>query len=112
MSVSAFMALSTVFHSINSLDNSPFSDSVLPVLCLPYWSFQLYICMKVSFSPDIILCSSLGLKHQLTASSIFVVVGFVLFFPLSQANVVVVIFVVLTRWFEGIYPKTRNDSLV
>ena len=40
-SVSVFMALSAVFHSINSPDNSPFSDSVLPVLSLPYWSFQL-----------------------------------------------------------------------
>ena len=37
-----FMALSTVFHSITSPDNSPFSDSVFPVLFLPYWSFQLY----------------------------------------------------------------------
>ena len=33
------MALSTVFHSINSPDNSPLSHSVLPVLFLPYWSF-------------------------------------------------------------------------
>ena len=45
VSVSVFMALSTVFHSINSPDNSPFSDSVLPVLSLPYWSFQLYISL-------------------------------------------------------------------
>ena len=43
VSVSVFMALSTVFHSINSPDNSPFSHSVLPVLSLPYWSFQLYV---------------------------------------------------------------------
>ena len=42
-SISVFMALSTVFHSINSPDNSPFSDSVLPVFSLPYWSFQLDI---------------------------------------------------------------------
>ena len=41
VSVSVFMALSTVFRSINSSDNSPFSHSVLPVLFLPYWSFQL-----------------------------------------------------------------------
>ena len=54
VSISVFMALSTVFHSINSPDNSPFSDSNLPVLSLPYWSFQPYISMKVSFSPDII----------------------------------------------------------
>ena len=39
---SAFMALSTVFHSINTPDNSLLSHSVLPVLILPYWSFQLY----------------------------------------------------------------------
>ena len=39
VSISVFMALSTVFHSINSPDNSPFSHSVLLVLCLPYWSF-------------------------------------------------------------------------
>ena len=43
VSVSVFMALSTVFHSIDSPDNSPFSHSVLLVLFLPYWSFQLYI---------------------------------------------------------------------
>ena len=40
VSISAFMALSTVFHSINSADNSPLSHSVLQVLLLPYWSFQ------------------------------------------------------------------------
>ena len=37
VSVSVFMALSTLFHSLNSPDNSPFSHSVLPVLSLPYW---------------------------------------------------------------------------
>ena len=31
VSVSVFMAFSTVFHSINVPDNSPFSHSVLPV---------------------------------------------------------------------------------
>ena len=41
VSIFVFMVLSTVFHSINSPDNSPFSHSVLPVLSLPYWSFQL-----------------------------------------------------------------------
>ena len=42
--VSAFvlMALSTVFHSMNSPDNSLLSHSGLLVLFLPYWSFQLY----------------------------------------------------------------------
>ena len=41
--ISVFMPLSTVFHSINSPDNSPLSHSVLPVLFLLYWSFVLYI---------------------------------------------------------------------
>ena len=45
VSISVSMALSSVFHSINSPNNSPFSDSVLPVLSLPYWSFQLYISL-------------------------------------------------------------------
>ena len=65
---SVFMALSTVFHSINSPDNSPLSHSVLPILILPYWFRQLYkdLFMKVSLSPDVILCGWLGLKHQLT----------------------------------------------
>ena len=37
VSVSVFMTLSTVFHSMNSPDNSPLSQSVLP-----YRFFQLY----------------------------------------------------------------------
>ena len=36
------MALSTVFHPVNSPDISPLSHSVLLVLFQPYWSFQLY----------------------------------------------------------------------
>ena len=43
VSISVFTALSTVLHSINSPHNSPLSHSVLPVLSLPYWSFQLYV---------------------------------------------------------------------
>ena len=43
VSVFVFMTLSTVFHSINSPDNSPLSHSVFPVLFEPYWSFKLYI---------------------------------------------------------------------
>ena len=35
VSSSVFMALATVFHSINSLDNSPLFHPVLPVLYLP-----------------------------------------------------------------------------
>ena len=42
VSVSAFMALSTVFPFINSPDNAPLSHFVLPVLFLPYWFFQPY----------------------------------------------------------------------
>ena len=34
VSISVFMSLSTVFHSINSPDNALFSHSVLPVSCL------------------------------------------------------------------------------
>ena len=43
VSISVFMALSTVFRSINSPDNPPFSHSVLLVLSLRYLSFQVYI---------------------------------------------------------------------
>ena len=43
--ISVFMALSTVFHSINSPNYSSLSHSVLPVLLLPYWFFKLYICL-------------------------------------------------------------------
>ena len=43
VSASVFMALSTVFYSINSPDNSPLSHSVLPILFLPRWSFPLYV---------------------------------------------------------------------
>ena len=45
VSISVFIALSTVFHSINSPDNSPFSHSVLPVISLPYFSFQLNVSL-------------------------------------------------------------------
>ena len=45
VSVSVFVALSTVFNSINSPDNSPLSYGLLPVLFLPCWSFQLYISL-------------------------------------------------------------------
>ena len=45
VSVSVFVAFSTVFQSLNSPDNSRLPDSVLPVLFLPYWSFQLHISL-------------------------------------------------------------------
>ena len=45
VSISVFTAISTVFHSTNPPDNSPLSHSLLPVLLLPYWSFQLCISL-------------------------------------------------------------------
>ena len=45
VSISVFMALSTVFHSINPPDNSPLLHSFLPVLILPDWSFQQYVSL-------------------------------------------------------------------
>ena len=45
VSVSVFMALSTVLRPINSPDNSLLSYSVRLVLFLPYWSFQLYVAL-------------------------------------------------------------------
>ena len=64
VSISVFVALSTVFHSINSLDNSPFSHfrsyfcSIGPL--------TVWLLMKVFFSSDIIPSGWLGSKHQLT----------------------------------------------
>ena len=67
VSISVCMALSTEFHSIDSTDSSSLSHSVLPVLFMPYWSFQLYISSwKSPSAPDTILRGWLGLKHQLT----------------------------------------------
>ena len=43
VSISVFMAPSTVFYCINSPNNSPLSHSVLPVLFLTSWFIQLYI---------------------------------------------------------------------
>ena len=64
VSLSAFMAPSIVFHSVNSSDNSPLSHSVLPVSFLPYPSFELYISLPKSSAA--LICGWLGLKHQLT----------------------------------------------
>ena len=52
VSVSVFIALSTVFHPINSPDNSPLSLSVLLVLYLPYWSFQLHNLFMLSLNAE------------------------------------------------------------
>ena len=51
VSISVFMALSTIFYSINFPDNSLFLHSVLVVLPLPYLSFQLYISLRKSPLP-------------------------------------------------------------
>ena len=48
---SVFMALSVVFHSVRSLNDSPLSHSVLLVLFLPYWSIQLYIYIFMKVQP-------------------------------------------------------------
>ena len=53
VSISVVVALSSVFHSIHSPDNSPLSRFVLPVLFLPYWLFQLYISLWKSSSAPI-----------------------------------------------------------
>ena len=66
VTVSVFMALSTVFHSINYPDNSLLSYSVLVSALLVLSTVHLF--MKVSVSPDIILCGWLGLKHKLINS--------------------------------------------
>ena len=53
-SVSVFMALSTVFHSINSPDKSAFSLCSFGLLSALLALSTIYLFMKVSFSPDII----------------------------------------------------------
>ena len=51
VSFSVFTAISNVFHSINSSDNSLLPHSVLMVLFLLCdWSFQLCICLYESLS--------------------------------------------------------------
>ena len=67
VSISVFMALSTVFHSINNPDDSPLSHSVLPILFLPHnWSFQLLISRKNLLRPLYNPLWLTGLKFQLT----------------------------------------------
>ena len=71
MSISVFMALSTVFHSINSPDNSPLFRSVLPVFRSALLVLStIYLFMKVYFSPAIMPSGWLGSKHQLTSSQL------------------------------------------
>ena len=53
--VSVFMALSTVFHSINPPDNSPLSRCSAGVISALLVLSTISLFMKVSLSPDIIL---------------------------------------------------------
>ena len=48
VSLSVFIALSTVFHSLNSPDDSLFSHSVLPALSLPHYGPFNYISLYES----------------------------------------------------------------
>ena len=57
VSISVFMALSIVFHSIKSPEKSPLSHLVLPVLVLLSLGLSSKcLVIKFSLSPDIILC--------------------------------------------------------
>ena len=53
LSVSVFKALSTIFHSINSPDNSMLSSGLISALLV---LSSIYLSMKVFLSLDIILC--------------------------------------------------------
>ena len=67
VSVSDFMALSTVFHSTSSPQQlSAFSLCSSDVFSALIVLSTIYLFMKVSLSPDIILCGWLGLKYRLT----------------------------------------------
>ena len=56
VSVSVFVALSSVFHSINSPDNSAFSLCSSSLISALLILSVTYIFMKVSLSPNVILC--------------------------------------------------------
>ena len=47
VSISVFMAFLTIFHSINSPDNSLLSHSVLPVFFLPYSVIGPFNCTSL-----------------------------------------------------------------
>ena len=67
VSVSVFMALSNVFHSKTfSRHLSAFSLCSSGLISALLVLSTIYLFLKVSLSPDIILCDWLGLKHQLT----------------------------------------------
>ena len=54
VSTSLFVALSTVFYSITSPDNSPLSHCSSGLLSALLVLSTRYLLMKVSFSPDLI----------------------------------------------------------
>ena len=56
VSIFVFMALSTVFHYINSPDNSPLSHCSSGLISDLLVLLAMYVFTKVSLSPDIILC--------------------------------------------------------
>ena len=56
VSISVFIALSTIFHFINSPDNSPLSHCSSSLISALMVRSAIYLFIKVSFSPDIILC--------------------------------------------------------
>ena len=66
VSISVFMAVSTVFHSINSPKNSALSHCFSSLISASLVLSTIYLFVKVSFSPDIIFCGWLGLKHQIS----------------------------------------------
>ena len=83
MSISVFISLSTVFHFIISLDNSPRFHCSSGLISALLVLSTLYLFMKVSFSPDIILCGGLVLKHQLTNKSLPLSLSLSLSLPIS-----------------------------
>ena len=56
VSVSVFMAPSTVFHSINYPDNSPFSRCSFGLTSALLVLSTIYLFRNISFRPDIIFC--------------------------------------------------------
>ena len=56
VSVSVFMSLSTVFHSINSPEKYPLSHRSSGVISVLSVLPAVYLFMKASFSPVIFLC--------------------------------------------------------
>ena len=64
VSISVFIALSTIFHFINSPDNSPLSHCSSSLISALMVLSAIYLFMKVSFSPEVILLWLIGLKAR------------------------------------------------